>query len=151
MRISKDSITRIAADTTQYSLGDVITNTVASVLRFATNNSSGSINSAILVDSVIAGGTKLQADLLLYSAAPTIAADNAAFSPTAAQETNLVAVVPFLTANFVGAVTAGHTVSVLTAPIPFVAPDGVLYGVLVARSTYTPTGAEVITINLGIV
>lgn len=132
MRIASDFITR-PNNTTLYTTGDVMTNAVGAVLRFGTNDIFGSILSAILVDSVVAGGNKPECDLLLYSAPPDIAADNDAFAPTDAQATKLVASIPFLAANFKAAVANGHVVSAITAPVPFLAPDRVLYGVLVYR------------------
>ena len=149
MRVSTQSVTR-PNDTTQYGAGDVVSGTVSAVLNFGTDAAFGEIKSAILIDSVVAGGTKPEMDLLLYSSSPTIAADNAAFAPTDAQAATLVAVIPFLAANFVAATSNGHIVSASVGDIPFVAPDRILYGVLVARNTYTPTALEVFTVALGI-
>lgn len=145
MRTVKDTFTR-PANTTAYTAGDVI----GEVMLFGTDALFGKIDSAILIDSVVAGGLKPECDLLLYSAAPTVAADNAAFAPTDAQAANLVAVIPFLAANFLAATANGCTVSAISAGIPFVAPNRVLYGVLVARNAYTPTASEVFTLAVGI-
>lgn len=149
IRLAQDSFTR-PNDTTQYAAGGVMSGSPSAVLRFGTNDIFGQINSAILIDSVVAGGTKPECDLLLYSGSPDIAADNAAFAPTDAQAAKLVASIPFLATNFKAATANGHIVSAITAGIPFVAPDRVLYGVLVARNTYTPTALEAFTLVLGI-
>ena len=144
------SVTR-PNDTTQYAAGEVVGAGAAS-MRFGVDSPQGRITSVILIDSVVAGGIKPECDLLLYSEDITVAADNAAFAPTDAQAATLVAVIPFLAANFKAATANGVIVSALTADIPFQAtPNGLLYGVLVARNTYTPTALEVFTVKLGTV
>lgn len=149
MRVASATITR-PNDTTQYAAGEVMTGTVAAVLQFGVNSMFGEIKSALLVDSIIAGGTKPECDLLLYSESPDIAADNAAFAPTDAQSATLVASIPFLAANFKSATGNGHIVSANASGIPYTAPDRVLYGVLIARNTYVPTALEVFTLKLGV-
>lgn len=149
MRVTSAIFTR-PNNATQYAAGEVMTGTVAAVLQFGVNSVFGEIKSAILVDSVIAAGDKPECDLLLYSSAPDIAADNAAFAPTDAQAATLVAAIPFLAANFKSATTNGHIVSASASGIPYTAPDRILYGVLVCRNTYTPTALEVFTLKLGV-
>lgn len=147
-RVSVASVTR-SDDTTQYAVGDVIG--ASGLMTIGVDSNDGEIRSAILIDSVVAGGTKLASDLLIYSSAPTVAADNAAFAPTDAQQLNLVAVVPFATADFKAAATNGHTVAALTYPIPYETQGNTLYGVLIARSTYSPSALETFTVKLGLV
>lgn len=148
------SITR-PDDTTQYAANDVITTaTTASTLDFALcNRFTGGgymIVSAILEDSA-APSTKIDADLWLFSADITdLDADNAPFTPTDAQMETVVGRIAFPVASFVmGATDTNGAIQVLNLNI--VASANTLYGVLVARNTYTPVGLEKFTVTLGIV
>lgn len=150
----RDSITR-PNDTTQYTAGDVIAE--------ATNNDYltfndctlgpehlGNIRGAKLFTSV-AAGTKPTIDLLLFNAAPAETADNNACAITDAELLTLVAVIPFAQAN-VKSIGPNQACVVGDLCYPFKAKDtnGVLYGVLVERGTYTPAAQEVFTVELSI-
>lgn len=133
------------ANTTQYAAGDVITGTVAAVMTFGAPHE-GTIVSGLLIDSSVEA-TKIDADLMLFSEAPTIAADNAAFSPTDDEMAYLQAVVTFAGSGFKAAAVNG---AIQTANLQqgFIAPEGRLHGVLVARNTYTPVSGEVFTVKV---
>lgn len=141
------SVTR-PADTTTYAAGDVI----GGLLTFGPGQSNGVVETATLVDSA-AEVTKPECDLFLFSAPPTVAADNAAFAPTDAQMlADCFGVLTFLAANFHTASANGITHCLLQQSpiIDFVAPSGIFYGVLVARNAYVPISAEIFSVKLGL-
>lgn len=152
------TITR-AANTTQYSAGDVVdSSTTATVaLTFkgcAGPGHSGTIKSVLLVDDA-AEATKLNADLFLFHTAPvTFGNDNEAFAPTDAEMRDLVGVVSLdgtTAANI--KVGSGNCViqnQGLDLPFQCLDADSTLYGILVARNTYTPVSGEVFKLILGI-
>lgn len=152
------TITR-EANTTQYAAGDVIaastTAAVASVFNSCSGpGRSGSIKSVLLVDSA-AEATKLNADLFLFHSAPvTFGNDNEAFAPTDAELQDCVGVVSLdgtTAANIkVGSGNAVIQNSGLDLPFECLTTDFSLYGILVARNTYTPVSAEAFKIILGI-
>jgi hypothetical protein len=143
-RISDDSFTR-PANATQYSAGDVM----GELLEFFTDQK-GKIEGALLVDST-AEATKPEADLMLFDAAPTVAADNAAFAPSDDEMKRCVGVIPFLAANFkVGNGNGVTAAATTTFPLPYFAAAKKLYGVLIARNTYTPVSEEIFTLRLAV-
>lgn len=154
--IVSDSLTR-ANNTTAYDVNDVIskTGTAGTMLYFPTGifiDGGGVITNATLVSSQNAT-TKLEADLLLFSEAITLAADNAAFAPTDANMEKLIGVVSFTAAagkaGNAGSAGAGNAfciVSGLSITVP-----AKTYGVLVARNAYEPIGTEKLTVNLGVI
>ena len=147
-------------DTTQYGAGDVIADSAsaASVLVFPRCSSDGGrggcIRSAMLVDSS-AEATKLNADLFLFNAEPeSYGNDNEAFAPTDAEMLTCVAVIALdgTTAANLSIGNGNVVIQNKTIAIPFVTAltDTSLYGVLVARNTYTPVSAEAFRVRLGI-
>lgn len=159
-RVISASFTR-PNDTTAYASGDVICNSTSApvVLTFpratVTQGPKFSIIAqAMLVDSANQA-TKLDSELWLFDTAPAIDNDNAAFTPTDAECANLIGIIPFNT-FYVGDATAGAGGNVvfreanLTIPVETKASDNAIYGVLVARSNYTPVAQESFTIKLGI-
>lgn len=151
------SVTR-PADTTQYAAGDVVTSSPAAVLTFSgagrVNGGSGIVIDALLIDSANQT-TKPNLELWLFSQAPAIDDDNAAFTPTDAELANLVGIVQFTT-GFVGDATAGAGGNCVLPsertylPVFYECAAAVtaLYGVLVARNTYTPVSGEVFSVKL---
>jgi hypothetical protein len=149
-RIVRTTITR-SSNVDPYSLGDVIHGlfTFDGVGR-KDKGATGWIVNASLVSSVLDGGTPLDADLYLFNASPTVAADNAAFAPTDDQvKNNLLGVIKFtseleLSANTIWMADPDQL------PLAFKCTDTTndIYGVLVARSAYTPASGEVITVAL---
>jgi hypothetical protein len=146
------------ADTTAYAFGDVVADstTAPTVITFANcaraNGGSGWIVGAKLVDS--ANQTvKGIFELWLFSAAPGLDNDNAAFTPTDAEA--LTAFGPLLfSAGHVGDATAGaggnFVYPLNGVAVPFVAGGGTtsLFGELVVRNAYTPVSAGTFAFEL---
>lgn len=146
------------SDTTQYAAGDVIAATVQATLPFTgvpTISGGGALLQSAIISSRGNQSTKLDADLLLFSAdISDLDADNAAFTPTDAQLETLVGVINFPTASWkAGDATSGAGGNAFCAVnnIGLVVKQDTLYGVLVARNTYTPLSGEIFKINLGFV
>lgn len=148
------SVTR-PADTVAYSAGDVVSTTtgVPVAMTFANiggeMSRGGKLYSATLINSV-AAATKPDIDLYLFDVSPVIAADNAAWTPTDAEMLNCLGVVAFTGANFKVGNGNGIIHNLVNPGLPFVCAVRDLYGVMVARSGYTPTATEVFTIRLGV-
>lgn len=159
-RVISASFTR-PNDTTAYASGDVICNSTSApvVLTFpratVTQGPRFSIIAQVIMVDSANQTTKLESELWLFDTAPTADNDNAVFTPTDAECANLIGVVP-LNTFFVGDATAGAGGNVvfretnLTIPVFTKAEDNAIYGVLVARSSYTPVTQESFTIKLGI-
>lgn len=144
-------------DTTAYAANDVIAAvTTPLTLPFSGfglfSGAGYEISTATLISSA-AVGTKLEADLLLFSSNITdIDNDNAAFTPTDAQLLTLVGSISFLSASGKpGDATSGADGNAFcfASNLKIVSNYDTLYGVLVARNAYVPVASEVITIKLG--
>ena len=160
---SPATITRLN-NATQYTIGDVVAGDgVVTALVFgrcSSGNTSGEggIIRGVTMSSSDDDTTQLIADLFLFSVAPNpVVADNVAFALTDAQMLNCVAVIALdgTGANgHVGLLSGtGNMITVvggLAIPFQCAKQDSNLYGVLVARNTYTPLEVEVIHIKLGI-
>lgn len=152
------TITR-PADTTAYATGDVVADSTsaAAILKFSGccgDGGGGVIRSAMFASSIVPG-TKLSADLFLFSVAPTAYGnDNEAFALSDADLLNCVGVISLdgTTAANVKVGTLNCVVMSAALAMPFKGSlgDKTLYGVLVARNAYTPASSEVLTIKLGI-
>lgn len=153
------SVTR-PANTTHYAAGDVVTAGTPAAISF-TNlvnamNGTQKIVKAMLVDSANQA-TKGQFDLFLFSVAPSVDADNAAFTPTDAELANLVGILRFDTA-IDGDATAGadgnavyfgkNVTGEYSMPVRTATASRTLYGVTVVRNAYTPVSDEVLTFHL---
>jgi hypothetical protein len=157
LKFVSDSVTR-PDNATAYAANDVIAGDTAACLQFSGlpffEDGGVLIKSAFLFSSA-AQSTKLEADLLLFSEEITdLDDDNAAFTPTDAQLLNLIGKVSFLAANTIaGDGTSGAGGNAVCAvhglDIPVNANVDKVYGVLVARNTYTPVSTEVLTVKLG--
>lgn len=141
VRAPEYSVTK-ASGTTQYTAGDV----VGGLFTFPIGGASGLIRSVLLIDSA-AESTKPDVDLFLFTAAPTVAADNDAFAPTDAQMLNCVGVVALAGSGFK---VAGANGAILASGLSIGYTGRTLYGVLVARNAYSPITLEVFTVRLGI-
>lgn len=157
-RTVHDTITR-PADTTQYAAGDVVggTATPAAILAFARAIKEklgfSVLQQAILISSANQA-TKLDADLLLFNAAVVMDNDNAAFTPTDAEMLTFIGRVNFPSTGWVaGDATAGSggnavcDVQNIGMPINSTTAENGIFGVLVARNSYTPISAEVFTVR----
>ena len=136
------------SNTTAYTAGDVVSVTAGAAMEF-TSGGEGLVRAAVLIDSA-AESTKPEFDLFLFTVKPTIAADNAAFAPTDAEMLNCVGVIVFLAADFKTGSGNGITQADVS-DMGYTAPDGILYGVLVARNAYVPVSAEVFAVRLSII
>lgn len=163
------------ANTTAYSDGDVFaavtTNAVfvlgtawnadapgadTSVARRGSRTQSGCVDWIELVSSVNPV-TKMVGDLFMFTAQPTLVADNAAFAPTLAElQASCVGVFPITADDWH---SAGSSRSVCTVPNSsrvFKLPDldaggtGQLWFVLVFRAAYTPASGETLTLRASV-
>lgn len=150
-------------DTTQYAAGDGLSNdaTSATPMTFSgttlTDGGWGIIRGATLLQSAYSA-TPLDADLLLFTSSPTGTTfeDNAAAAVTDAQMADCVGIIFFdgSADGHAGTATAGTGGNLLQVKydlrIPFrnVADSRDLYGIYIARSTYTPIAVEVFTTTL---
>lgn len=150
-------------DTTPYNAGDVICNSTSApaALQFAAASLDPLVRAGVIAHATLVCGanqaTKLDAELWLFTAAPAMDNDNAAFTPTDAELDNLAGIIS-LTASAakVGDATAGAAGNcVIEAPnlaLPFQCAAGstALFGVLVARNVYTPVASETFRVALRI-
>ena len=152
---SRASFTR-PANTTQYAAGDVVSDSSA-VMTFpnALREFMGTIKQATLIDSANQG-TLLDSELWLFDTDPGVTTDNAAIDWTDAEVLRVVGVISFAVANgkvgLAGSGASGNAVNVqsgLNIPVRGLQTND-LYGVLVARNTYTPVSAEVFTVILAV-
>lgn len=140
------------SDTTQYAAGDVIGGAALPFHGFPPLK--GAQIGAVLQHGVMVSNanqaTKLDAELWLFSASPTIAADNVAFAPTDAQMLDFIGIITFPVANWkvsnAGAAALGNA-ACTTPSIGIAVPERV-FGVLVARNTYTPVADEAFNVSL---
>ena len=157
VRVSAAIYQRSAA-TTQYTAGDVIgdgdATLAAKPLAFEdvvdTPGGSGILASVTIAHSA-AEATALLPELWLFSAPPTMVADNAAWTLTDADILNCVAVISF-SSSFIGYISNNTFFQAGEICRPFVCPAGVrrLYGVLIARNAYTPLAGETFKVRLGV-
>lgn len=147
------------SDTTQYAAADVVgpvttpaNMTFSSVVRGA--GWGGTIRSASLhkTDNDLTAATF---DLYLFDSAPAAIADNSEWVPTDDEMLACIGFVAFAAASgkVLGAGSAtGNFWHSNALCIPFACASSALalYGVLVARDTYTPASAEKFAITLGI-
>lgn len=151
-------------DTSTYTAGDVLadstTATSASVLVFRNvvnkAGASGCIQGGMI--SITANVAALQPDLqmYLYSVAPVMQADNAAYAATNDQIRTLVAVIAFPVGSMVVTNTGtGASGNIVCNPqglvIPFTSADANLYGHLVVRNAYVPVASTNFYIRLDVV
>jgi hypothetical protein len=147
-------------NTTQYTAGDVIADTVTGVQVVFANmarypGGSGTITDAILTSSANET-TKGEFELWLFDTINTAhEADNAAFSPTDNDMVRLAAILDFTTV-FEATAGAGGNVAYMAErtflPISFkcVAASRNLFATLVVRNAYTPIAFEVFTFRLNV-
>lgn len=148
--ITKKTITR-PANTTAYSTGDVInqdgaTTPIELELAYATLNPY--VINSHLVSSYETGTPTIR--VLFYSESFTIAADNAAFAPTDAQEKNFLGEISHSTwtATAANKKSSAKPDAPISLPPVSITSSGIskVYVVLVAGSAYTPASGEEITI-----
>lgn len=165
--VVRSSVTR-PANTTQYSIGDVISNVTTNAgFTFGTNASSASNATKIArreVDSATINAvklfssanqaTKLAATLWLFKAQPSAIADSSAFAVSDQELLNLVGTVSIAEADWKignsGAGATGNAVAFIrNIDLPVNTNDaGQLFGVLVAENAYTPVASEIFTIDI---
>ncbi len=144
--------TRPAADTTTYTAGDALADSTSAptVLTFSgmarQPGAGGWIVDAVLTVSVAA--TLLpSAELWLFDTTVTPVNDNVAFTITDAEALTTVAVLPF-TVGYKSALNAAMHTDRLMLPYQCAATATALYGLVVIRNAYVPTGSEVWTFRL---
>ena len=147
------------ANTTAYTLKDAIFNVPpggsqpkAIVFDNVVGGSGGSgyIVSALLIDTA-AAATKLDADLLLFSEAPSAApVDNDLYAPNAAYLAKLVGVISFT--GSIAKEVGGNTLYSVAVNQAIECAEGSkkLYGVLIARNAYVPASGEQFIIKLSV-
>jgi hypothetical protein len=161
-RTIKTAFTR-PNDTTQYTSGDVVNDSTSapSVMTFSGFSSTAGKQTLIqqlIVCSSANQSTKLDAELWLFDTTVTPDNDNAAFTPTDAENRTLVAKIAIpASAWAAGTATAGaggNAVCVLDnlgIPVNTLVSDNAIYGVLVARNAYTPVAQEVFDFRLKLI
>ncbi len=144
--------TRPAADTNIYAPADALSDSTSAptVLTFSgmarQPGAGGWIVDTVLTVSVAA--TLLpSAELWLFDTTVTPVNDNVAFTITDAEALTLVAVLPF-TVGYKSALNAGMHSDRTMIPYQCAATSTALYGLVVMRNAYTPTGSEVWTFRL---
>lgn len=151
------SLTR-ATGTTQYAAGDVMANGTPATVSFTPvsdyPNVGGLIQSASIVSSANKA-TKLDAELWLFASDITdLDADNVAWTPTDAQLQSLIGIIAFPTASWKAgdatADAAGNAACVVVN-LGIAVPQSTIYGVLIARNTYTPIDSEVFSFKLNVI
>lgn len=144
--------------TTQYTAGDVIGTNPATILEFngvaITPGHSGIVYGATLIDKANQA-TKLSApELWLFSYPPAAVADNAPFAPGDDElGLYLIGVLPFANAYVAKAGSGDDGNVVFTCAdrsFAYICQPGrsSIYGVLVARSAYTPISGEQFAIRI---
>lgn len=107
------------------------------------------LSSAILIDMALQP-TKLSVDLLLFAKPLTVLpVDNALYTPSVADMTNLIARIKF---DLSVAEEVGNAYSLYEVPVnqtvTLASDEVAAYGVLVARNTYTPVANETLIVKL---
>lgn len=146
------------SNTTTYTAGDVINESASAGTSWTLNScvvgggNSGRIVRARLESS--ANQTlKGQFQLQLFSTAPTADNDNDPFTPTDAENNNLVATINLFYAD-PGDISSGasgncvYSSGPIDEPITCASTDSALYGVLIAKNAYVPVSGEVFRILL---
>ena len=135
------------ANVTQYAAGDVVGGAALEFAVAKANGGGGWINNAAFVSDNAPAATG-QFFAWIFSAAPTVAADNAAFAPTDAELRTLVA---FLTLD-AAKKTANNTAYQQSDPRAtyFVcgAATQSLWAVITDGNAYTPANGEVLDLTL---
>lgn len=144
------SITR-PSDTTTYAALDQIDSVTASTgLTFASavrqNGASGRIIGMTLAMST-AATLKLVGNLALYTAMPTLSADNAATSVSDAENRTCVGIIPFSNPSVMGA-NVFYTVYGLNIPFTAGSATTSIFGILQATNAYIPASAEIFDVVL---
>lgn len=148
------------ADTTQYSVGDAISDdaTTATVATFtlkgmsSRSNGGGKIKSVVLhkTDQDLTGA---DFDVYFFDTAPvgTNFEDNAAVALTDAEMQTCVGFVQLTAASDGVSMGTGDLYNKTNLDLPYECKGNTtnLYAVVVARGTYTPASAEVFTIRVG--
>lgn len=142
------------SDTTAYAIGDSISEStsVGTVWTFAglakAVGLGGILQSAMLIQSA-AQTTRLSADLYLFDTSPTAANDNAVWNPSTAELKTCVAVLSFSGALFAPAQSNGvNQLDGIARSFQCSSSSMDLYGILIARNSYTPVTSEELTIRL---
>jgi len=138
------------ANTTQYSAGDVVTGTVSAALEFDVareNGGGGWINNVILVSDNAPAATG-QFHIWIFTEAPTVAADNAAFAATDAELRTLVAILTLDMAEQTANGTAYQQSDPRATYFVCAAADSSLYVIITDGNAYTPANGEVFDLTL---
>ena len=147
--VSKRTITR-PANTTAYSIGDVLSGD-GIVIPIAIDADLG--NSVILNSSIISSNPASTPSLTLnfYSESFTVAADNAAYVPTHANQKHFLGKIKHT--NWAATTNEKTSTNDISKPICVVPTLSAahIFCVVTLESVYTPTSAEQITIVLNIV
>lgn len=150
------SLTR-PADTSAYVAGDAITTATSSASGYTFSNcarvnaGTGTIVDAQLILSD-PNATLCNFQLFLFSTAPAITNDNAAFAPSDTEIIELECVLNFNTGDY--AETSNNRVYHMTNPPRFfkcASGSKTLTGILVTRTGFTPTSASTFRVKLDIV
>lgn len=147
--IITQSFTR-PADATAYAAGDVMNGSGVTV-PISFTIPSNMVNprlKGVSISSSFQTGT-FTGSLHLFSATQTVAADNAAYSPTDADVLNYIGTVS-IGAAWTSLPANKLSTTILTTEIPLATGNftSTVFGVLMATGAYTPASGEVFSINL---
>jgi hypothetical protein len=149
------TITRPAADTTQYAAGDVLGNASSQILTFSNVSTNFVFGKGVVIAASLlvstAPATLPSTELWLFKNAPAAAADNTAWAVTDAELLDLIGIYPMAT-TYVGLASGNHVQMSAPRVFAFELPSGKdeMYGVIVMRNTYTPVASEVWKVKLSI-
>lgn len=141
------------ADVNAYTAGDVVSDStgVAKAIVFPGAGKSGAIWNAYLSYGDV---KTADFDLLLFASEPTNFLDNAALALVTADQAKLLGMLRFTNAtkaNLAAAIDLFRAVGptdLHATPISYATTDGNLYGLLVARTGFTPIASSKVVITL---
>ncbi len=143
-------LTRPSDNTTYAALDQIDSVTASTGLTFTSavrqNGGSGRIIGVMIAMST-AATLKLVGNLALYTAMPTLSADNVATSVTDAENRTCIGIIPFSNPNIMGA-NVFYTVYGLNIPFAAASATTSIFGILQAANAYVPASAEIFDVTI---
>lgn len=146
------------ANTTAYGVGDVISDTTTAAIQFPKVGQNGAVISSMLF---VEETDTINFTLWMFDQEPTNFADNAALALVSGDFPKMVGKFSYqqTTKKTVGSnlnvyqaydLQATASVNAVLPRLPYRTPDGLLYGLLVTESSYTPISGMKFGIRLGL-
>jgi hypothetical protein len=136
------SLTPTVSSGVAYTSGDAVGG-----LLTLTNMASGGTSKLLSVQLFDSDKQSSAMDLVLFKAAFTATADNAAMAVSASDMANLLGHVSVAAADYAAFNATSAATKILAAPLACTTADGTIYGQLVARGTPTYTGTAKLTVR----